>query len=108
MQRLRPSGFYLEGLWYPIVIAAVSFVVGMVYIKIKIKTLTNKNTAMNQIKRLLGLVWIALAVATAYYCIDIFGGKLTSGKQEDLVFGIIIFSYCYRLWFCRHFWFTSP
>jgi hypothetical protein len=28
---------YLEGLWYPIVIAAVSFVVGMVYIKIKIK-----------------------------------------------------------------------
>ena len=46
---------------------------------------------MNQIKKLLGLVWIALAVATAYYCIDIFGGKLTSGKQEDLVFGIIIF-----------------
>jgi hypothetical protein len=35
-KRLRPSGFYLE-LWYPIVIAAVSFVVGMVYIKIKIK-----------------------------------------------------------------------
>jgi hypothetical protein len=27
--------FYLEGLLYPIVIAAVSFVVGMVYIKIK-------------------------------------------------------------------------
>ena len=46
---------------------------------------------MNQIKRVLGLIWIALAVATAYYCIDIFGGKLTSGKQEDLVFGIIIF-----------------
>ena len=46
---------------------------------------------MNQIKRILGLIWIALAVATAYYCIDIFGGKLTSGKQEDLVFGIIIF-----------------
>lgn len=32
-----------------------------------------------------------LAIATAYYCIDIFGLKLTSGKQEDLVFGIIIF-----------------
>lgn len=29
--------FYLEGLWYPIVIAAVSFVVGMVYIKNKDK-----------------------------------------------------------------------
>ena len=29
--------FYLEGLWYPIVIAAVSFVVGMIYIKNKDK-----------------------------------------------------------------------
>ena len=29
--------FYLEGLWYPIVIASVSFVVGMVYIKNKDK-----------------------------------------------------------------------
>jgi tryptophan-rich sensory protein len=64
--------FYLEGLWYPIVIAAVSFVVGMVYIKIKIKTLTNKKHSYESDKRLLGLVWIALAVATAYYCIDIF------------------------------------
>ncbi|MXN90464.1 MFS transporter [Flavobacterium sp. Sd200] len=27
--------FYLEGLWYPIVIAAISFVVGMVYLKAK-------------------------------------------------------------------------
>jgi hypothetical protein len=36
-KRLRPSGVLPEGLWYPIVIAAVSFVVGMVYIKIKIK-----------------------------------------------------------------------
>lgn len=27
------SEFYLEGLWYPIVIASVSLVVGMVYIK---------------------------------------------------------------------------
>ncbi|RTZ07757.1 MFS transporter [Flavobacterium bomense] len=29
--------FYLEGLWYPIVIAAISFVIGMVYIKNKDK-----------------------------------------------------------------------
>jgi MFS family permease len=29
--------FYLEGLWYPIVIAAVSFVIGMIYIKNKDK-----------------------------------------------------------------------
>ncbi|RZJ72754.1 DUF6814 family protein [Flavobacterium sp.] len=46
---------------------------------------------MNAIKKIFGIVWILLAAATAYYCIDIFGGKLSSGKQDDLVFGIIIF-----------------
>ncbi|MBC5863779.1 hypothetical protein KBJ98_14175 [Flavobacterium sp. F-328] len=46
---------------------------------------------MNSIKKILGFVWILLALATAYYCVDIFGGKLSSGKQDDLVFGIIIF-----------------
>lgn len=46
---------------------------------------------MNTIKKILGIVWIALAIVVAYYAIGIFGGKLTSGKQDDLVFGIIIF-----------------
>ncbi len=46
---------------------------------------------MNAIKKYIGIIWIALAAVVAYYCIGIFGGKLTSGKQEDLVFGIIIF-----------------
>ena len=46
---------------------------------------------MNQIKRVLGLVWIACAAAAAYFCIFTFGlPKFMSGKQEDLVFGIII------------------
>lgn len=31
--------FYLEGLWYPIAIAAVCFVIGMIYIDRKINTL---------------------------------------------------------------------
>jgi uncharacterized membrane protein len=60
-------------------------------LKIKTKTLTFKKIAMNQIKRILGLVWIALAAAAAYFCIFTFGlPKFVSGKQEDLVFGIII------------------
>jgi hypothetical protein len=46
---------------------------------------------MNAIKKYLGAGWIALALAIAYYSIEVFGGKLTSGKQDDLVFGIIIF-----------------
>jgi uncharacterized membrane protein len=46
---------------------------------------------MDQLKRILGMIWIALAVAAAYFCIFIFGlPKILSGKQEDLVFGIII------------------
>lgn len=46
---------------------------------------------MNQIKRLLGIVWITLAIAAAYFCIIEFGlPKFASSKQEDLVFGIII------------------
>ncbi len=46
---------------------------------------------MNQLKRALGMVWLALSVAAAYFCIFEFGlPKLVSGKQEDLVFGIII------------------
>lgn len=31
--------FYLEGLWYPIIIASVSFVIGMIYLDRKINTL---------------------------------------------------------------------
>ena len=31
--------FYLEGLWYPIIIAGISFIIGMIYIDRKINTL---------------------------------------------------------------------
>lgn len=46
---------------------------------------------MNLLKRILGVIWLALAIAAAYFCVFVFGlPKLNSGKQEDLVFGIII------------------
>lgn len=46
---------------------------------------------MNKIRKFLGVLWILLALAAAYFCIFIFGWpKLTSGKQDDLVFGIVI------------------
>ena len=46
---------------------------------------------MKQLKRLLGLLWIGLAIAAGYFCIFEFGlPKLLSDKQDDLVFGIII------------------
>lgn len=46
---------------------------------------------MDGLKRVLGIFWLLLAVAAAYFCIFIFGlPKMNTGKQEDLVFGIII------------------
>ena len=46
---------------------------------------------MNAIKKLLGIVWILLAFVVAYFGITVLGlPKFATGKQEDLVFGIII------------------
>jgi hypothetical protein len=46
---------------------------------------------MNAIKQTLGVLWVILAVAAAYFCVFEFGlPKLLSDQQDDLVFGIII------------------
>jgi len=46
---------------------------------------------MNAIRKILSVVWIAIGVLVAYFGVTVFGlPKVTSGKQEDLVFGIII------------------
>jgi len=46
---------------------------------------------MNAIKRILGVLWIILSVAAAYFCVFEFGlPKFLSDKHDDLVFGIII------------------
>lgn len=46
---------------------------------------------MNGLKKILGIVWILIALVVAYFGITVMGiPKLASGKQEDLVFGIII------------------
>jgi len=45
---------------------------------------------MESIKKTLGLLWIALALLSAYFSIVQFGiPKLGTGRQEDLVFGLI-------------------
>jgi hypothetical protein len=46
---------------------------------------------MNAIKRILGILWLAMAAAACYFGIMVLGlPKFASGEQEDLVFGIII------------------
>ena len=46
---------------------------------------------MDGLKKILGIVWIFLALVVLYFGLTVMGiPKLSSGKQEDLVFGIII------------------
>ncbi len=46
---------------------------------------------MNLVKRILGIAWLFMAVIVAYYGIAALGiPKFSSGKQDDLVFGIIV------------------
>ncbi|REC44654.1 DUF6814 family protein [Chryseobacterium pennipullorum] len=46
---------------------------------------------MNGLKKILGILWIAIALVVGYFGITVLGiPKIASGKQEDLVFGIII------------------
>lgn len=46
---------------------------------------------MNAVRKFLGVLWIALGLLVAYFGLTVLGvPKLASGKQEDLVFGIII------------------
>lgn len=46
---------------------------------------------MNRLKKIFGIIWILMALAVGYFGITVLGiPKITSGKQEDLVFGIII------------------
>ncbi|WP_326983059.1 hypothetical protein VUJ46_00505 [Chryseobacterium sp. MYb264] len=46
---------------------------------------------MNGLKKILGILWIAIALVVGYFGITVMGiPKISSGKQEDLVFGIII------------------
>lgn len=46
---------------------------------------------MDGLKKIFGFVWILMALVVGYFGITVMGiPKITSGKQEDMVFGIII------------------
>jgi len=84
----------LAGLNYPIILMSVSFAIGLLYLKENkgdklIIPTPSKN--WNNMKRLMGIVWILLGLAAAYFGFFKLGiPRLTSGNQDDLIFGIII------------------
>ncbi len=88
------ANYYLAGLNYPIVLMSVSFVVGVVYLKENKEEETalripKKN--LNKVKRFMGYVWILLGLAAAYFGVFKLGlPQFTSGKQDDLIFAVIV------------------
>src|SRR5690606_18221631 len=59
--------------------------------EVSISTTNQLLQTMNNLKKLLGIVWIILAIYTAYFSIfELAIPKISTGQQEDLVFGIII------------------
>ena len=88
------SDYYLAGLTYPVLITSISLVMGLLYLKEnKSEQFEEPTTSakVNKPKRLLGIVWILLGLAAAYFGIMELGlPKIMSGKQDDLIFGLIM------------------
>ena len=86
--------YYLAGLNYPILLMSLSLIIGLIYLKEnnpKQSLRIMAATVINQIKKWLGTVWIAMAFLAAWYGFFKMGiPKIMSGNQEDIVFGIII------------------
>ena len=77
---------YLEGLNYPIAMISVCLIIGLVYMKdAKIK----KEIEMNGLKRLLGIVWMVLGIATGLYLVYFQAVPLWQKGGNDLVPAII-------------------
>lgn len=88
------SDYYLAGMTYPVLITSISLVMGLLYLKDNKTEQSGEatpSTKINKPKRLLGIVWILLGLAAAYFGIMELGlPKIMSGKQDDLIFGIIM------------------
>lgn len=77
---------YLEGLNYPIAMISVCLIIGLVYMKdAKIK----KEIEMNGLKRLLGIVWMVLGIATGLNLVYFQAVPLWQKGGNDLVPAII-------------------
>ncbi|MGH2565583.1 MAG: DUF6814 family protein, partial [Ginsengibacter sp.] len=88
------NDYYLAGLNYPILLMSISLIIGLIYIKENNREQSLRllpAAAINQIKKWLGIVWMLLGLLAVWYGIFKIGvPKIMSGKQEDIVFGIII------------------
>ena len=86
--------YYLAGLTYHIVLMTISLVIGLLYLRENYAEQTEVKTSSkykNAVKRGFGIVWMLLGLAAAYFGFLKLGlPKIYSGKQDDLIFGIIM------------------
>ena len=94
--------WYLNGLWYPIIIAGVSLVIGALYIappaprggaKLSSKTpplgVRGATLGAGRAWAWLGLLWLLLGLYAGYELISRYGGNLGSEKMDDKIQAIV-------------------
>ncbi|MFM7566523.1 MAG: MFS transporter [Flavobacteriales bacterium] len=75
---------YLEGLWYPIGIASISFIIGLLYLQ------TKPSKWLTKLQRYLGVVWILFGLLAGIYLIGSQAiPKFNSGIAADRIPAII-------------------
>ncbi len=86
--------FYLAGLNYPIILTAISILVGVIYLTENDNRFSVKPIGdhfLNIIRKWLGLLWIVLGIMVIWFgIIEVGIPRLLSGRQEDVVFGAIL------------------
>lgn len=85
--------YFLAGLNYAIILMSISLVIGILYLKenkAEQKAPIKNPVKKNALKRMLGYVWIVLGLVFGYWGIVNLGiPKISTGKTDDLIFGII-------------------
>jgi MHS family proline/betaine transporter-like MFS transporter len=72
---------YLNGLWYPIIIASVSLVIGVVYLAPAIR--------QNAVKKILGIVCMGLGLIVAYFLLTNYWSKIGDNSTEENIKAIV-------------------
>ena len=88
------GNYYLAGLNYPLLLIAISFIIAVLYLKeasgVK-PVISFPLSKLNKVKQYLGIAWILLAIAAAYFGIFQLGlPKINSALYDDFIFGFIV------------------
>jgi len=86
--------YYLAGLTYHRVLLTISLAIGLLYLKENYNeqaTVKSWSKYKNALKRGLGLLWMLLGLSAIYFGVLKLGlPKISSGKQDDLIVGLIM------------------